>query len=395
MEPLILVVNPGSSSRKYGLYDGRQKKATIHFEHVSGQIVGALEYEGKKHLVETNEPNLSSVSKLVMPLLHEHKVIGKYENINAIGIRVVAPSKRFSEDALVTSRLEAELEAISKKAPLHIGTVLAEIKHLRQYFKDVPIVEISDSAFHTTKPKWASSYGIDPELADKYDIERFGYHGVSVQSAVDALKSKQMLLPKTIVCHLGSGSSLTAVKDGISIETTMGYTPLEGLLMATRSGTMDVSAALAIKRELNLSDEDLEEYLNKKSGLLGVSGSSNDIRELVESEKKGDERAGLALKLFVYRVQLAIGQMAASLEGAGAIVFTATIGERSFIMRERILDGLEYLGFKYDKSLNDNTYEPKSITNIAAKDSKPILIVPTDESNEIARRVYVFMQSIN
>lgn len=394
MDPLILVVNPGSSSRKYALYEGIEKKATIHFEYAAGEVIGTLEFGGKKYLIDCKESHLGSVAGLVMPLLHEHKVIGKYENVNAIGIRVVAPSKRFTQDELITSRIEAELEAISKKAPLHISTVLAEVKHLREYFKEVPIIEISDSAFHATKPKWASSYGIDTELADKYDIERFGYHGISVQSVVDHLKNKDMLLPKTIVCHIGSGSSITAVSDGLSVDTTMGYTPLEGLMMASRSGSIDVSAALAIKRELDLSDDELEEYLNKKSGLLGVSGTSNDIRELIESEKKGDERAGLALKMFVYRIQLAIGQMAASMGGVNCLVFTATIGERSFVMRERILDNLEYLGFTYDKEANDATFEPKKVINIAKKDSKPILIVPTDESNEIARRVVLYLESI-
>lgn len=393
MEPLILVVNPGSSSRKYALFEGSKKKATIHFEFAGGEIIGAMEFSGKKHLINGKGGELASVSKLVLPLLHEHEVIRKYDKINAIALRIVAPSHRFVRDELITSVVEAELEKISKQAPLHIGAALIEIKKLREYFAEVPIIAISDSAFHTTKPKWANQYAIDPEIADKYDIYRFGYHGISFQSVVDTLSENKMLLSKTIVCHIGSGSSITAVQDGKSVDTTMGYSPLEGLMMATRSGSIDLSAALAIKRNLDLKDNELEEYLNKKSGLIGVSGSSNDIRELLKSEEAGDERAELALKMFVYRIQQAIGQMAASMGGVSCLVFTATIGERSAPIRGRVLDGLEYLGFTYDKKLNDETFEPKKAANLGAPDSKPVLVVPTDESQQMAIRTNHYIES--
>jgi acetate kinase len=165
----------------------------------------------------------------------------------------------------------------------------------------------------------------------------------------------------------------------------MGYTPLEGLMMASRSGNIDVSAAMAIKKELQLDDDGLEQYLNSQSGLLGVSGTSNDIRQLLESEKNGDEKANLALKLFVYRIQQAIGQMAASLGGIDCLVFTATVGERSSIIRGRILENLGYLGITIDSNVNDNTFAPVEITNIAAESSKPVFVVTTNESIEIAR----------
>jgi acetate kinase len=195
-----------------------------------------------------------------------------------------------------------------------------------------------------------------------------------------------------IICHIGSGSSITALVDGKSVETTMGYSPLEGLMMSTRSGSIDVAAALAIKRELQLDENGLEQYLNKKSGLIGVSGTSDDLRQLIASEEAGDERAKLALQLFVYRIQQAIGQMAASMNGVDSLVFTATIGERSFIIRERILANLGYLGFENNKEINDNTFEPKEIANIASANSKPILVVATDESAEIALRADQFIK---
>ena len=195
-----------------------------------------------------------------------------------------------------------------------------------------------------------------------------------------------------IICHIGSGSSITAVIDGKSVETTMGYSPLEGLMMSTRSGSIDIAAALAIKRELQLDENGLEQYLNKKSGLIGVSGTSDDVRQLLASEEAGDERAKLALQLFVYRIQQSIGQMAASIGGVDALVFTATIGERSFIIRERILANLGYLGLQNDKIVNDNSFEPKEVTNVATTTSKPILVVATDESAEIAQRAGEFLQ---
>lgn len=393
-ESLILVVNPGSSSRKYALFADGKNKATINFEFVDNRVFGKVEYNGNKYEKDYDDADLANVSRYVLSLLHEYSIIGEDDILEGIGIRVVAPSKRFMQDELVTGDIEAALEAVQQKAPLHVTTVLAEIKHLETYFQGVPLITVSDSAFHSTKPRWAWHYGIDVDVAEKFDIKRYGFHGVSVGSVVKRMQDKNILQPKTIVCHIGSGSSLTAVGDGKSVETTMGYTPLEGLMMASRSGTMDISAALAVKRELNLSDDELEEYLNKKSGLLGVSGTSNDIRQLLASEEQGDERASLALKLFVYRIQQAIGQMAASLSGVDCIVFTATIGERSSIIRSRILDGLGYLGFAYDSQLNDQTFEPAEPVNLASGDGKPAWVIATDEATEIARRADQYVKNM-
>lgn len=393
-ESLILVVNPGSSSRKYALFADGKNKATINFEFVDNRVFGKVEYAGNKYEKDYDDADLSNVSRYVLALLHEYSIIGEDDVLEGIGIRVVAPSKRFMQDELVTGDIESAFEAVQQKAPLHVTTVLAEIKHLETYFQGIPVITVSDSAFHSTKPKWAWHYGIDVDVAEKFDIKRYGYHGISVGSVVKTMQQKNILQPKTIVCHIGSGSSLTAVGDGKSVDTTMGYTPLEGLMMATRSGTMDVSAALAVKHELDLTDAELEEYLNKKSGLLGVSGSSNDIRQLLASEEQGDERASLALKLFVYRIQQAIGQMAASLSGVDSIVFTATIGERSSVIRSRILDGLGYLGFAYDAQLNNQTFEPAEPVNLATGDSKPAWVIATDEAAEIALRADQYVKNM-
>jgi len=391
-ESLILVVNPGSSSRKYGLFINGKKSVTINFEFEDNKIIGKIEYAGEKHLTVYDDADLSAVSRYILPLLHEHKVICIDDTINTIGIRVVAPTMRFTYDELITDETITALEEVQQKAPLHVTTVLSEIKQIKTFFAGVSLVAISDTAFHTTKPEWAWNYGIDVEMAEKFGIKRYGYHGISVGSVVWHLKDNNTLLPKTIVCHVGSGSSVTAVENGKSVDTTMGYSPLEGLIMASRCGNIDVSAALAIKRELHLTDDGLEQYLNKQSGLLGVSGSSNDIRQLRVGEEQGDERAKLALKMFVYRIQQAVGQMVASMGGVDCIVFTATVTERSSVLRERILNDLEYLGFIYDPGLNTQIFEPSGIVNVGIPTSKPILVISTDESAEIARRAAQYVQ---
>ena len=394
-DSLILVVNPGSSSRKYALYKNGAMSAVVNFEFEDGKVTGKVEYDGQKCPATYDDADLSGVSGYVLPLLHQYNVIGENDNLTAIGVRVVAPAMRFTKDELLTDEVIAALEAIQKKAPLHITTVLAEIKQIKSHFPGVPLVAISDTAFHVTKNNCAWYYGIDPELAEKTGIKRYGYHGISMGSIVHYLQEQNALAPKTIICHLGSGSSLTAVLDGKSYETTMGYSPLEGLMMATRCGNMDISAALAIKHELGFSDEELEQYLNKKCGLIGVSGSSNDIRQLITSEEAGDSRAKLALDLLVYRIQLLIGQMAASMNGVDEIIFTGTVGERSNIIRGRILEKLTYLGFTRDKELDEATFEPKQPALITFNTGKNAYVVSTDESSEIARRAEQYINNNN
>jgi acetate kinase len=390
-KPLIFVVNPGSASRKYALYTGGLRLANIHFEMVDNKVVGNLEYAGESHIENYDDSNLANAPHRTLPLLRKYGVIGPDETIDAIGIRIVAPSEQFTKDQLITNSVEKALDALSQETPLHIKTALTEIKQLRVRFPRVPIVGISDSAFHTTKPSYAWHYGVDTALVKKMGIERYGYHGISVGSIVNRLKKQGIMMPKVIICHLGSGSSVTAVKDGKSADNTMGYSPLEGLMMSTRSGSIDVSAALVIKRELKLTDNGLEQYLDKQAGLLGVSGSSDDIRQLLVSEAKGDERAKLALDLFVYRIQQAIGQMAASINGVNCLVFTGTVGERSAVIRGRVLKRLSYLGFEIDPAKNRQAFEPTSIADLATDRSKPVLVISTDEAVEIARRTERFI----
>ncbi len=390
---LIFVVNPGSASRKYALFVGGELIAKIHFELIANKVAGNLEYRGQKHDVHYDDANLGNAPHRTLPLLREYGVIGANDKIDAIGIRIVAPSQRFMKDQLITTDTIKALDSLTEETPLHIKNALLEIKQLKIRYPGAPIIGISDSAFHATKPTWAWHYGVDTELVEKLGIERYGFHGISVGSVVRYLKKNEILMPKTIVCHLGSGSSVTAVQDGKSVDNTMGYSPLEGLMMSTRSGSIDVSAALVIKRELKMTDHGLEQYLDKQAGLLGVSGSSGDIRQLQISETNGDERAKLALDIFVYRIQQAIGQMAASMDGVSCLVFTGTVGERSNLIRGRVLKRLDYLGFELDSQINKQTYEPNSVANLATDSSKPILVITADEASEIARRTSQFIKS--
>lgn len=390
-EHLTLVVNPGSASRKYALFSDGVLRASVYFEYINEVVSGKINYLNVEQSIDCEGLSLGEVVKLVVPKLIEVGAISSQKDISVIGIRLVAPSQKFMRDELVTDGTLAMLEKIEQVAPLHVSTVLAEIKQLRKFLSDTPIVTVSDSAFHETKPTLAWSYAIDTELADRLGIKRYGYHGISVGSVVRRLKETDIIKPKTIVCHLGSGSSVTAVYNGDSYDNTMGYSPLEGLMMATRSGNIDPAAVMTIKRELRLNDNEIENYLNTKCGLLGVSGSSNDIRKLLESEEKGDERASLALELFVYKIQQAIGQMSASLGGVDCLVFTGTVGERSYVIRARILEKLVFLGFHLDNNLNNQAFEPKDIANIATPTSKPVYVVSTNEALEIATRAEKFI----
>lgn len=385
VEPLVLAVNPGSASRKYALYKSEKCKASVHFEHENGSIIATLVHDDEVLASAGLVNDLDECSSAILRLFYDNKVIKQDQKIDAIGIRVVAPSGYFLTNRFIDDEAVRRLEELSARAPLHISTTLREIYALREQFSGVPIYAVSDSAFHSEKPDYAWNYGIDLEVADNYEIKRFGYHGISVESIVQTLAKHNILEDKVIVCHLGSGSSVTAVYKGKSLDNTMGYSPLEGLVMATRSGSIDVAAALAFQRGAHI--EDIERTLNKSSGLLGISGFSDDIRTLVQAESEGNYRAGLALNIYAYSVQKAIGQMASVLNGADTLVFTGTVGARSAIMRSRITQNLDYLGFAIRAEKNDSAYEPRLPQKINPRTRlKAVYVITTDEAYEIAWR---------
>lgn len=388
MEPLILVVNSGSASRKYGLFEGKKELARFYIEKTEhNDTIGKLTKNGSLTSQPTiyNFKSLTESTRQLLTILVKEGCIKQIDDISAVGVRVVAPGARFLSDSEIDDSLKQELETVAKKAPLHIVSTLEEIEILKTSLSNKPFFAISDSSFHITKPDYAWNYAINLELADKHDIKRFGYHGISIASCLEQL-SKEMPIPqKIVVCHLGGGASVSAIANGKSIDSTMGYSPLEGVMMATRSGSIDVIAVKQLEEAVSAEKSDVINLLNKKSGLLGISGSSSDIRKLLILEKEGDYRASLALKMYVNQVQKAIGAMTSALNGIDMLIFTGTVGQRSSEMRDRILKGLSYLSLEVSNFQNERCYDPPTPTPIhSLHQTRPIYVISADETREIA-----------
>lgn len=394
MAGLILVANPGSASRKYALYDGDKCLAKLHFEYVEKEIVYSYSLKDKSGQEKSNLSHLTFASSRVISILQDHGAFNNEDRLATIALRVVAPSSYFQMHRIMDDQALQKLADLEKRAPLHVNAALQEAHMLRRSLPNIRLIGVSDSAFHAGKPKHAQYYDIPIDDAEKLDIKRFGYHGLSVESVVETLKTADKLPLRLVVCHLGSGASVTAVRGGKSIDTTMGYSPLEGLMMATRAGSLDVAAAEVLQEQLKLNNRELEEYLNNRSGLLGVSGLSSDIRILLRESRAGNQRASLALRMYLHRVRQAIGQMAATLGGIDVLVFTGTVGERSNEIRRRVTERLLFLGLSIDSELNHTATEPRKITRISPV-SHPgrIYVVPSDEDKVIAKHAAEFLNS--
>ena len=385
---LILISNPGSASRKYALYDSDLiERARLHFEITDDVVKCSLHCKEKVTSVDVSLDSLEEAALHVESILKQNQVLLDDETIAHIGLRIVAPSEFFMRDHIIDQAVIEKLESLRSFAPIHVSATLDELKFLHEHYNTATIVGVSDSAFHATKPSYAWNYGINIHDADRLDIKRFGYHGLSVAASVDALWNAGKLPPKVIVCHLGSGSSVTGVFHRRSIDTTMGYTPLEGVIMASRSGSIDAGAVKALKLGLGLNDDEIENYLYTQSGLLGIGGT-DDIRELISREADGDHYAHLALTTLIHTIHKAIGSMLVAMNGCDLLVFTGTVGERSAIIRKRIVAHLEFVDFMLDGDENEACTAPKKLTSISqAAKSRPIIIIPTNESLEIARHV--------
>jgi acetate kinase len=391
MEPLILIDNPGSASRKYGFYIGKSQQASLHFEHDQGRFICSLTYQENTREYPVNISNLSESTNHILPILKGAGALRGGEKISYIGMRIVAPSDFFLKDHVIDDKVTKKLEALKPRAPLHISAALEEIHLMQQNFPGIKLIGVSDSAFHLNKPDYAWNYGLPLEDANRLEVKRYGYHGISLASATYLLEKEHKLLARMVVCHLGSGASVTAVRDGESVDTTMGYSPLEGLVMATRSGTIDPVAVGVLRDALGFDNTEMEEYLNTKGGLLGLSGTSSEIPQLLKSEADDDRRAHLALETYTYTVRKAIGQMVAALDGVDGLVFTGTVGERAVIIRQRITDGLDYLNLSVNPETNKQCNRPTQIITISQPHSKPIFVVPTDEASEMCRHIQNFI----
>lgn len=383
---LLLVANPGSSSRKYALYDEKfAQRASLHVEYENGEISANLHKNGEIVPISNTFASLNDTTAQVEAIFREGDVLRDSDKIAAIGLRIVAPGEFFMHDHLVTDEVIAKVREALPFDPIHISGTLGELEQLQHSYPQTPIALISDSAFHATKPNYAWNYGINLQDADRFEIKRYGYHGLSVSAVVDGLWNRGKLPPRVVVCHLGSGLSVSAVFHGRSIDNTMGYSALEGVIMATRSGSIDYTAAMALKKRLNLSDDEIETYLDERGGLLGLAGS-DDIRILLEREAGGDHLAHLALATLVHSIHKAIGAMTVAMNGVDLLVFTGTVGERSAPLRKRIVAHLECLDLIIDGNRNAACLNPTDFTSISqAAVSKPIIVVPANEGLEIAK----------
>lgn len=381
---MILAVNTGSASKKYALYEGDKELFRAHLEKENGGHVAEFRFGGSEENIKITEADYKDAVNFVLEKAEEVGIFKDRNEIGRVGVRVVAPGEYFYSHNPIDETFFHKLEEAKEEAPLHVGPIIEELEELKEALPDAELIAISDSEFHSSLPDVSNVYAIPRDAEEKYGIRRFGYHGTSIRSVLR--KSKELFgeLPeKIIVCHLGSGASITAVKDGKSFDTTMGFTPLEGLVMGTRIGDIDPGALIYLGKKLGLVYEELEEYLNKKCGLLALSGKTADVRELIELESGGDVEAKLALDVFVYRIKKYIGAYAAAMGGLDALIFTATIGERSFVMRGRIINSLEFLGLKLDEKKNEETVSISGI--ISSGKGVKIAVIPTDELGEIAR----------
>ncbi|HIW03074.1 MAG TPA: acetate kinase [Candidatus Protoclostridium stercorigallinarum] len=386
----VLVINAGSSSLKYRLFemDNEQVLAKGVADRI-GIGNSFLKHTGKKEaVIEKNLPNHEVAIKEVLEVLTdpEYGVIKSADEISAVGHRVVAGGEYFTESALVTDETREKIRDIIELAPLHMPACLMGIDACRKVMHDVPHVLVFDTSFHSTMPDVAKLYGIDYDDYKELKIRRYGAHGISHQyvseEAAKIYGKKEFNL---IVCHLGNGASLSAVKNGKCVDTSMGFTPLEGLIMGTRSGDIDPSVVQYLTHKKGWDVSQAISYLNKSCGVKGISGVSSDFRDLTAAAAAGNKRAELAIDMFAYRVKKYIGSYAAAMDGVDMIAFTAGIGENTPEVRERVLSDMSYLGLKYDNKLNYACPRGEAV-KLSTDDSKVLVyVIPTNEELVIAR----------
>ena len=390
----ILVINAGSSSLKYQLIDmeteGVLAKGGCERIGIPGSVLKA-KGNGKEKVYNQDMPNHKVAIELVLDALTDSEigVIRSMEEIGAVGHRIVASGEYFKKTTLVTPEVLKTLEEKTfELAPLHNPSAATAIRACIEVMPNTPMALVFDSSFHATMPEKAYLYGIDYDDYKKYGVRKYGAHGTShkfvSQEAAKYLGKKPEEL-KIVTCHLGNGSSITAVDGGKCVDTSMGFTPLAGVLMGTRSGDIDASAVEFLARKKGMTHAEIVTYLNKKCGVAGISGVSSDFRDLIAGAEQGNARCQLALDMFSYQTKRFVGAYAAAMGGLDCIVFTAGIGENTPVVREGVCEGLEFLGVKMDKAKNEGKNDG-SIRDISAADSRvKILVIPTNEELVIAR----------
>lgn len=398
----ILVLNCGSSSIKYQLFDIETKnvlaKGGIEKIGLEGSFIKFNLPDGGKETIFADIPEHTTGVRMIIDLLtsEKHGVVKSIEEIDAVGHRMVHGGEKFSESTLLTDEVIKNFEACNDLAPLHNPANMKGVNAVKEVAPDMPQVGVFDTAFHQTMPAHAYMYAVPYELYENYGVRRYGFHGTShryiTKRALEILG-----IPaegsKIVTCHVGNGGSCAAVKDGKSIDTSMGMTPLAGLMMGTRSGDIDPGAIPFIMEKTGLDAQGVSNLLNKKSGVAGVSGVSSDMREVKAAADSGNERATLSNTMYYYRIKKYIGAYAAAMGGVDAIVFAGGVGENQADCRERSLEGLEFMGIELDKELNNRMQGKEAV--LSTENSKvKVLLIPTDEELMIASDTYEIVKGL-
>lgn len=389
----ILVINCGSSSLKYQLIDSESEKVLAkglcERIGIEGSAITHQPAGGEKRTDKVDMPGHTVAVKLVIDKLTDKEVgvISSLEEIDAVGHRIVHGGERFASSVVITEEVLRQVEECNDLAPLHNPANLIGINSCMEVMPNVPMVGVFDTAFHQTMPKKAYMYGLPYEYYDKYKVRRYGFHGTShdfVSKRAAEILHKNIEDMKIIVCHLGNGASVSAVKNGKSVDTSMGLTPLEGLIMGTRSGDMDPAIVTFIAEKEKITAEEVINICNKKSGVLGLSnGLSSDFRDLAQAAADGNEKAATALETYAYRVGKYIGAYAAAMNGVDAIVFTAGAGENNAEVRRLIGQYIGFLGTNIDEERNKIRGEEIILSDEGSK--VVTMVIPTDEELAIAR----------
>lgn len=394
----ILVVNAGSSSLKYQLFDMESgdilAKGICERIAIDGKITHKLP-DGRKIEMNLDMPNHAVATKILVDTLTnaDYGCIKDMSEIEAVGHRVVHGGPYFFESSLVTPEVMEKLRQCVDFAPLHTPAHLMGIDGCTAVMPNVPQVLVFDTAFHTTQPKKASTYAIKYEDAEEYQIRRYGAHGTShrfVSAEMAKLLDKPVEETKIITCHIGNGSSISAVKGGKCVDTSMGFTPLDGVEMGTRCGSIDPAIVPYLMKKKNFTPDQVANYMNKECGFLGVSGISSDSRDIeaaiLENDGIRSERAALAANVLAYQIQKYIGSYTAAMNGLDAIVFTAGMGENNTELRERVCTDMEFFGIELDKEVNAKAHHQSNIVKLSTDNSKvAVWLIPTNEELMIAR----------
>ncbi|MGG3559507.1 acetate kinase [Peribacillus frigoritolerans] len=385
----VMAINAGSSSLKFQLFEMPSEKVITKglVERIGlKNSAFTLSVEGEKVSETVDIPNHEVAVGLLLKKLIDHRIIDSFEEIDGVGHRVVHGGEVFSDSVLITEDVIEEIEKLSELAPLHNPANITGIQAFRRILDDVPAVAVFDTAFHQTMAAGSYLYSLPLEYYEKYGIRKYGFHGTShkyVSQRAAEMIGRPIEQLRLISCHLGNGASITAIKGGESIDTSMGFTPLAGVTMGTRSGNIDPALIPYIMEKTGKTADEVLDVLNKKSGMLALSGFSSDLRDIQVEADKGNERAELALKVFADRIHKYIGSYSAKMGGVDGIIFTAGIGENSQTIRGRILEGLEFMGVYWDKDLN-RTKGKEAFINTPYSPVK-VMVIPTNEEIMIVR----------